>query len=76
MTAPMTLPGRLVQRMEGSPKAIAIREKKQGVWKETTWTEYYEIVSVMALALKNLGIEKMIMWQFFQIIALNGLSLI
>jgi len=58
MTAPMTLPGRLVQRMERSPKAVAIREKKQGVWKETTWTEYYEIVSVMALALKNLGIEK------------------
>ncbi len=57
-TSELTLPGKLLARSIQYPDRIALREKKKGIWEETTWTEYREWVESMALAFRELGIKE------------------
>ena len=51
-----TLPGRLRAHALARPEATALRDKSLGVWKATTWQEYWEAVEVSAHALHALGV--------------------
>jgi long-chain acyl-CoA synthetase len=53
-----TLPGLLAEHARVRPDRVAIREKRFGVWEETTWRAYHELVHATALALEALGIAK------------------
>lgn len=51
-----SLPGLLAERAEAHPRAVAIRQKRLGIWREVTWAEYAEQVRGVALALDELGV--------------------
>lgn len=51
-----TLPGRLAHLARTRPRAVAIREKHLGIWRETTWSQYYARVRATGLALADLGV--------------------
>ncbi|HEX9643115.1 MAG TPA: AMP-binding protein [Acidimicrobiia bacterium] len=52
-----SLPARLRQIASEHPQKIAMREKRFGIWRETTYAEYWESVQVVGMALRALGIE-------------------
>jgi long-chain acyl-CoA synthetase len=56
-TTTTTLPGRLLHHARERPSATAIREKRLGVWQETTWQGYAERAARTALALEALGVQ-------------------
>lgn len=39
------------------PDRIALREKDYGIWQETTWAEYWDVVTDAAHGLLALGVE-------------------
>ena len=43
---------------EARPGGVALRVKKRGIWREITWAEYWDQVSVFAHALVALGIDE------------------
>jgi long-chain acyl-CoA synthetase len=51
-----TLPGLLEANAARRPKAIAIRVKRLGIWREVTWRTLAEFVRETALALDGLGV--------------------
>jgi long-chain acyl-CoA synthetase len=53
-----TLPGRLVLWAHERPDAVALRVKEFGKWDEITWWGYYERVRAVALALRELGVDR------------------
>lgn len=55
--ATLTMPAVLRRRAAEHPDALAFREKVRGVWKRTTWGEYYDNVRRFALGLRALGFE-------------------
>ena len=57
-TSELTLPGKLLARSNQFSHLVALREKKKGVWEETTWIEYRQWVESIALAFKELGVEE------------------
>lgn len=51
----MTLPQMLRHRATVSPGAIAFRKKDRGVWKATTWKEYFDTARLVAIGLWAAG---------------------
>lgn len=41
-----------------SPKKVAFREKKFGIWHEVTWQEYRDLVRIQSLGLLELGFQR------------------
>ncbi|PXY34693.1 AMP-binding protein [Prauserella coralliicola] len=52
-----TLPGRLLANARQRGKAVALREKHRGYWREWTWAEYAHRVACVAAGLRELGVE-------------------
>ena len=50
-----TMPGLLRHRARATPERIALREKVRGIWKGTSWAEYFAQVRAFALYLKSTG---------------------
>ena len=53
-----TLPGILKYWSDKFPNDLAFREKKLGIWKRSTFAEYYSRMKHFALGLKVLGVEQ------------------
>ncbi|MCP3137667.1 AMP-dependent synthetase/ligase [Pyxidicoccus xibeiensis] len=54
---PMSLPGQLWQKAELHPDAVAIREKRLGIWHELSFRQYLERVGHVARMLWELGVR-------------------
>ncbi|NTX39974.1 AMP-binding protein [Myxococcus sp. CA033] len=54
---PLSLPGQLFQRAEQHPHAVAIREKRLGIWNELSFQGYLERVGWVARMLWELGVR-------------------
>ncbi len=54
---PLSLPARLWQHADERPDAVAIREKRLGIWQEYTFRDYLERVSHAARVLWELGVR-------------------
>jgi len=52
-----TLPQILLARAERSGDAVALREKKYGIWQEITWRHYADQMRAACLGLVGLGLE-------------------
>ena len=50
------LPARLRAIAEDKPDRVALREKEFGIWQETSYSEYWEMVQVVGAALLELGV--------------------
>ena len=53
-----SLPGLLAHRAEGTPDAVALREKEFGIWREITWAGYLDRVRRFSLGLEVLGVAR------------------
>jgi long-chain acyl-CoA synthetase len=53
-----TLPGLLRANALQSPDRVALRQKDQGVWKASTWLEYYQAARHAALGMMALGLVR------------------
>ena len=53
----VTVPSRIRERARQSPEAVALREKRFGIWQEVTWRDYWEQVELAAHGLAALGVE-------------------
>jgi long-chain acyl-CoA synthetase len=51
-----TLPSRIRERAGSDPTRICMREKRYGIWQDITWADYWDQVSLVAHALRSLGI--------------------
>jgi long-chain acyl-CoA synthetase len=58
MGAADTFPKLLLRNAERSGAGTALREKKLGIWRETTWTGYRDDVRDFALGLLDLGVGR------------------
>jgi long-chain acyl-CoA synthetase len=54
----VTLPQLLASRARHTGHAIALREKKYGIWQEVTWKQYAGRVRAVALGLARLGLVR------------------
>ena len=54
---PDTLPGRLAGFATSKPDAVALREKDLGIWRETTWRQYFDETAAVGRMLWELGIR-------------------
>jgi long-chain acyl-CoA synthetase len=52
-----TVPARIRDRGTTDPDRVCMREKRYGIWQDITWADYWEQVSLVAHALRSLGIE-------------------
>ncbi|MDQ1443932.1 MAG: long-chain acyl-CoA synthetase [Acidimicrobiaceae bacterium] len=52
-----TLPAKLLQVAAARPKAVAMRKKSLGRWKQYTWGDYAERAARVGLGLLELGVE-------------------
>jgi long-chain acyl-CoA synthetase len=52
-----TVPSRIRDRAATDPDRVCMREKRYGIWQDLTWADYWEQVSLVAHALRALGIE-------------------
>ncbi len=52
-----SLPGRLRELASRQPESIALREKEFGIWRETTYGEYWHDVQSAAMAMWQLGVR-------------------
>jgi long-chain acyl-CoA synthetase len=53
-----SLPAQLRGIAEDQPDRVALREKVFGVWEETTYSGYWEMVQVVGAALMELGVDE------------------
>lgn len=53
-----TLPGLLAARAARAPRGIALRQKRLGIWHETTWSQYLTAVRATAAGLAALGLQQ------------------
>lgn len=53
----MTLPARLLEQASQRPKGVAMRVKELGRWREITWAQHLERVSMIGDAMLALGIK-------------------
>ncbi|WP_137390003.1 AMP-dependent synthetase/ligase [Rhodoligotrophos defluvii] len=51
----LTLPQVLAARAKAHPSALALREKVRGIWRRTTWGDYFRDVRLTAIGLYALG---------------------
>ncbi|ADR19730.1 AMP-binding protein [Calditerrivibrio nitroreducens] len=54
----MTLLHYFFERYKKNPKKVSFREKDLGIWKEYTWTDYFEKVTKVAIYFESLGLKK------------------
>lgn len=52
-----TIATRLRDWAQRTPHEVALRHKDRGIWQETTWLQYWEVVQDLAHALLVLGVE-------------------
>jgi long-chain acyl-CoA synthetase len=52
-----TIPTRIRDRAAADPERVCMREKRYGIWQDITWADYWDQVSLVAHALRSLGIE-------------------
>lgn len=53
-----TIPQLLRWRVDRAGDKVALREKAFGIWRELTWTQYYDRVRKTTLGLEQLGLKK------------------
>ena len=53
-----TIPGLVLSNKQTIPNAIALRYKQLGIWNSYSWEDYYNEVSVLVDAYKNLSVAK------------------
>ena len=53
--AQMTMPQVLKRHAEELGDKVAMREKDRGLWRRTSWREYFETVRIAAIGLRTLG---------------------
>jgi long-chain acyl-CoA synthetase len=51
-----TLPVRIHERAAADPARVCMREKRYGIWQDITWADYWDQLSLVAHALRSLGI--------------------
>ncbi len=56
--ATTTIATRVRDRALATPKAVAMREKDFGIWREVTWAQYWQHIQEVGHALLALGIER------------------
>ena len=54
----LTLPILFQHRVKELGEAVALREKKKGLWRRISWNEYYSHVRNFCLGLKSFGLQK------------------
>jgi long-chain acyl-CoA synthetase len=54
----LTLPILFQNRVKELGEAVALREKKKGLWRRISWNEYYSHVRNFCLGLKSFGLQK------------------
>jgi long-chain acyl-CoA synthetase len=52
-----TLPGLLAARAERTPRGVALRQKRLGIWQETSWQEHHARVRAVAAELAAAGLR-------------------
>ncbi len=52
-----TMVTRVRDRAASSPKQVAMREKRLGIWRELTWAAYWELILDVGHALLALGVQ-------------------
>jgi long-chain acyl-CoA synthetase len=52
-----TLPAILLHRAEETPRRVAMRKKRLGVWKQYSWADYAARAAAAGLGLRALGVE-------------------
>jgi long-chain acyl-CoA synthetase len=52
-----TLPGLLTAHAERTPRGVALRQKRLGIWQEVTWAEYLAGAQAISLGLVGLGLK-------------------
>jgi long-chain acyl-CoA synthetase len=52
-----TLPGLLAVRAERTPRGVALRQKRLGLWQETSWQEHHARVRAVAAELAAAGLR-------------------
>jgi long-chain acyl-CoA synthetase len=57
MTIDQTLIGLIVKNADEIPQAVAMREKRFGIWSPTTWAGFRDQVGCFALGLRALGLK-------------------
>ncbi|MFT5221781.1 MAG: long-chain acyl-CoA synthetase [Glaciecola sp.] len=58
MTDVVTIPQRVRDWARLAPRAVAMREKSYGVWRDITWFEYHDQVELVAHGLLELGVQR------------------
>jgi len=53
-----TIPGLVLSNKQTIPNAVALRYKQLGIWNSYSWEDYYNEVSVLVDAYKNLSVAK------------------
>jgi long-subunit acyl-CoA synthetase (AMP-forming) len=57
ITGTWTLVGTVHRRAQVAPDGVAMRAKRLGIWRDITWADYAEQVSLVGHGLLSLGIE-------------------
>jgi long-chain acyl-CoA synthetase len=52
-----TIAGRIRDRARSKPQGVALRVKSLGIWQETTWAQYADLVECAAYGLLALGVR-------------------
>jgi len=58
MKSQKTLPALLFKHAQDRPDDVALRWKRQGIWREYTWSQYADNVRNVAMGLTKLGLKK------------------
>ncbi|HVR42120.1 MAG TPA: AMP-binding protein [Thermoanaerobaculia bacterium] len=53
-----TIPRLFLEATSRAPDRVALREKRLGIWRETTWREYRRSVEAVAMALRAAGLRR------------------
>ena len=54
---PQTLPQWLRHHARTRPQAIALRQKRFGIWHPTTWAQYWQRARAVGMGLRALGLK-------------------
>ncbi len=52
-----TVPGLLFERARSTPREVAYRAKKRGIYRERTWEQFARVISQCAMGLKELELD-------------------
>src|SRR5437660_12343456 len=57
-TTPQTLPQWLRHHAHTRPRAVALRQKRFGIWQPTTWADYWRRARAIGMGLRALGLKQ------------------